>query len=145
MWKKLLQRLTEECVFAPPASASQITAAERSLGVNLPDSLRDLLSETNGVPGEYGLGLIWPWEQIIADNLAFRENEGFRELYMPFTHLLFFADAGNGDQFAFSIHADGVIHRPDVFAWNHEDDSRNWVAPSLEHYLDWWLTGKFTL
>jgi hypothetical protein len=63
---------------------------------------------------------------------------------MPFDHLLFFADAGNGDHFAFALHA-GVVRRPDVFAWNHEDDSRNWAAPSLEKYLEWWLTGRLKL
>lgn len=104
-----------------------------------------LLHETNGVEGEYGLGLVWPVERIVEDNLDFRKNEGFRDLYMPFGHLLFFADAGNGDQLAFPIHADSLIHRPDVFAWNHEDDSRSWVAPSFEKYLDWWLTGKIEL
>jgi len=29
-----------------------------------------------------------------------RANVVFRESYMPFENLLFFADAGNGDQFA---------------------------------------------
>ena len=33
---------------------------------------------------------------------------------MPFDHLLFFADAGNGDQFAFPIVADGVV-RQDIY------------------------------
>jgi hypothetical protein len=29
--------------------------------------------------------------------------------------------------------------------WNHEDDSRTWVAPNLAKYLEWWLTGRITL
>lgn len=145
MWKELLQKLTKECEFAPPASAIQIMTAEQSLSINFPESLRGLLYETDGVQGEYELSLIWPIGRIIEDNLTFRENENFRDIYMPFTHLLFFADAGNGDQFAFSIQADGMVHRPDIFAWNHEDDSRKCVAPSLERYLEWWLTGKIKL
>ena len=59
---------------------------------------------------------------------------------MPFDPLLFFDDAENGDQFAFSI-LKGEIRRPDVFAWNHEDDSRQWVAPSLAKYLESSLNG----
>jgi len=54
---------------------------------------------------------------------------------------LFFADAGNGDQFALVP----MTTRPEVFAWSHEDDSRTWVAPGLAKYLDWWLTGKIVL
>jgi hypothetical protein len=145
VWKEFLGRLDGHCELAPPASSDQIANAEAALGLKLPDPLRDLLRETNGVAGEYGLGLVWTVERILEDNLHFRKFEAFRALYMPFDHLLFFADAGNGDQFAFPIHADGRIHRPDVFVWNHEEDSRSWVAPSLERYLDWWLSGRIKL
>jgi hypothetical protein len=144
VWKSLIQRLDAECQFASPASPSQIAAAEHSLGVDFPEELRSLLSESDGVVGEYGLGLVWPLERIVADNLGFRGNKEFQQLYMPFDHLLFFADAGNGDQFSFAVNA-GVIRRPDVFAWIHEDDSRNWAAPSLEKYLEWWLSGCLKL
>lgn len=64
---------------------------------------------------------------------------------MPFEHLLFFGDAGNGDQFAFPIHADGTINRPDIFLWNHEMDSRSWIAPSLKLYFEWLLSGRIEL
>jgi hypothetical protein len=112
--------------------------------VELPADLAEVLLESNGIDGEYGLGLIWPAERIVADNRRFREYRDFRELYMPFDPLLFFADAGNGDQFAFVI-LDGAVRRPDVFAWDHENDSRTWVAPSLKTYLEWWLTGRLKL
>ena len=72
--------------------------------------------------------------------VKFRSKTDFRQLYMPFDSLLFFADPGNGDQFAFPIQSSS-IRRADVFVWNHEDDSRTWVAPSLEKYLEWWLDG----
>jgi len=60
---------------------------------------------------------------------------------MPFDSLLFFADAGNGDHFSYPIQS-GIIQKSDIFVWSHEDDSRTWVAPSLEKYLEWCLTGK---
>jgi hypothetical protein len=64
---------------------------------------------------------------------------------LPEEHsLLFFGDAGNGDQFAFTI-VDGAVRRRKVFAWDHEDDSRTWVAPSLDKYLEWWATGRIKL
>jgi hypothetical protein len=140
-WRALVRRLTAECEFSPPGTAQQFSAAERALGVALPGDLRDLLQESNGIAGQYGLGLVWPIERIEADNLGFRSNADYRELYMPFDHLLFFADAGNGDQFAYAVLA-GEVRRDDIFVWNHEDDSRTWVAPSLERYLEWWLSGQ---
>ncbi|MFD7020396.1 hypothetical protein [Streptomyces sp. NPDC059161] len=38
-----------------------------------------------------------------------------------------------------------TIDRPDVFVWNHEDDSRTWAAPSLAEYLRRRLTGRIEL
>jgi hypothetical protein len=143
-WRELVQRLTPDCDFSPPATESQIAAAERALGAALPADLRSLLLESNGIVGRYGLGLVWPVERIEADNVAFRSNADFGELYMPFDHLLFFADAGNGDQFAYCV-LTGEVRRDDVFAWNHEDDSRTWAAPTLARYLEWWLSGQLTV
>jgi hypothetical protein len=82
-------------------------------------------------------------DKIVHTNLQFRQSPNYNQLYMPFDSLLFFADAGNGDQFAFPIQAE-QIRRDDVFVWNHEDDSRFWVAPDLEKYIEWQLTGKIS-
>ncbi|GAA3687134.1 SMI1/KNR4 family protein [Nonomuraea antimicrobica] len=142
MWTALISALPDETTLHPPAPESAIRECAQLLGHRLPDQLAALLRESNGVEGAYGLGLIWPIERIAADNLAIRRNGGFAPLfYMPFDPLLFFADAGNGDQFALVPHTD----RSDVFAWNHENDSRTWVAPGLAEYLEWWLTGRIKL
>ena len=124
-----------------PASPDQLVGAENALGVQLPKELSSLLRETDGVKDEYGLDLIWPIRRIRDDNLMFRTYEDFVELYMPFDHLLFFSDAGNGDQFAFVI-TGGAVRRPDIFVWNHENDSRKWVAPALKIFLEWWQQGN---
>lgn len=133
-WRELVERLAPGCEFSPPATPAQLAAAERSLGVSFPDDLRELLSETNGVVGPAGFGLVWPVERVASDNTAFRSNADFRELYMPFDPLLFFADQGGGDQFAFRILA-GAIRAPDVYEWLHENDSRQWFAGDLRDYL----------
>jgi hypothetical protein len=55
---------------------------------------------------------------------------------MPFDHLLFFGAGAGGDRFAFAIHADGKIHKHDIFRWNHETDERVWIANSLETFFE---------
>ena len=105
------------------------------LNVALPDDLRSLLAQSDGVEGIYGLDLVWPSARILDDNTKFRTLPTFRDLYMPFEPLLFFGDAGNGDQFAYRICGGRV--RPGIFLWNHENDSRSWAAPSLERYFEW--------
>jgi hypothetical protein len=141
MWRERVQALTKAAVFKKSADSITLKSVEERLGIGLPDELRRLFSESDGINGEYGLGLIWNCERIVTDNLNFRNNPDFIDLYMPFDCLLFFADAGNGDQFAFAIR-NKQIQSSDVYVWNHEDDSRTWVAPSLEKYLAWWLAGK---
>jgi SMI1-KNR4 cell-wall len=141
VWIDMIRGLTPHAGFRPPASDAAIRDCERALGDPLGDDLAALLRETNGVTGEYDLGLIWPVERVAADNITFRTTPEFADLYMPFDALLFFADAGNGDQFAFVLR-DG---RKDVFAWDHETDSRSWVAPDLAKYLTWWLDGTIKL
>jgi hypothetical protein len=138
MWRELITNLCPKATYADPAPADELRRAADELHCTLPDELISLLRETNGVEGEYGLGLVWPIGRIIDDNLHFRE--AFKDLYMPFEPLLFFADAGNGDQFAFPR----IPPRSEVFSWNHEDDSRNWAASSLEQYLQSWLEGKIS-
>jgi hypothetical protein len=140
-WREFVQSLTSDFTFHSSATLDEIEKVESSLGILFPDELKSLLQESDGIVGSYGSGLIWDVERIKKDNLNFRQFPDFKDLYMPFDHLLFFADAGNGDQFAFGI-LNRKIRNPDIFVWNHEDDSRTWVAPSLDAYLEWWLNGK---
>ncbi|WP_432825178.1 SMI1/KNR4 family protein [Dactylosporangium sp. CA-092794] len=141
MWRERISGWTAEVTFHGGASASTLRACELALGQDLPHDLAELLRESDGVDGEYGLGLIWPAARIAADNLDLRNDATLAGLYMPFEPMLFFADAGNGDQFAFVMR-----DRPaDVFVWDHETDSRTMVAPSLATYLEWWLDGRLTV
>jgi hypothetical protein len=143
-WRKFVQSITSEFTFHPPASVEDIEKAESSLDVTFPDTLKTLLQGSDGIEGSYGLGLIWNVQRIADDNLFFRQFSEYKDLYMPFDHLLFIADAGNGDQFAFPV-LNGKIQKRDIYVWNHVEDSRQWVAPSLDLYLEWWLNGKIKI
>ncbi|WP_245769150.1 SMI1/KNR4 family protein [Streptomyces indicus] len=114
-----------------PAAPSDLTAIEARLGTRLPDALRALLSESDGLEGEYGEGVVWPAARILEDNRMFRSHPDFPELYESFDPLLFFGDNGGGDQFAFVR----TPERDDVFVWDHETDERNRVVGSLGEYV----------
>jgi hypothetical protein len=140
-WPDFLARIGGgELRLARPASQGDLDAGACRLGREIPEELAELLAVTNGVSGQYELAVVWPVERIVADNLMFRSHADFPSLYMPFDSLVFFGDAGNGDQFAIPQAAE--LHRRDVFVWNHEDDSRRWVAPSIRRYIEWWLSGQ---
>lgn len=82
--------------------------------------------------GHTDVDTVWSVDQIVETNLQFWSDQTFAQLYMPFTPFLFFGDNGGGDQFAFVQ----TPERPDIFVWEHESDSRRWVANNLQDYLN---------
>lgn len=144
MWKDMVTNKTNDYQFRSPATQSDLEQIREAFGIELPADLKSLLSETNGIFCEYGSALIWSASQIVRENKNIRNHEGFHDIYWSFDTLLFFSDAGNGDLFGFSI-INGVIRKNDIYVWNHEDDSRKWVAPSLKKFIEWSLDGKITV
>jgi hypothetical protein len=137
MWRELLKSLAwdGEIDLAPPATTSQITETEKALQVALPDDLKQLLLETREVRGSFGVALVMPADSIVTENLGYRSEPEFKELYMPFDPLLIFGEDRNGDMYAFRI-LDGKIRDSAVYHWNHEDDSRTWFASNLQQYFE---------
>ncbi|MEC1263015.1 SMI1/KNR4 family protein [Bacillus swezeyi] len=141
MWRHLIRRLSEEYTFNKPSQTARLEEIKRKLNIQLPNELESLLKETDGINDEFDCPLIWSADRIIEENEELRNGEVFKDIYMPFDCLLFIADAGNGDLFAYSI-LNGSIQKDDIYVWNHEDDSRTWVAPSLKQFIEWWIDGK---
>lgn len=140
MWRELIDTVNPEARLHPPATVTQLAVVEQAVGVALPDGLRGLLLETNGVEHAYGYDLIWPADRIIRENIEVRTATFFIEHYMPLDSLLFFADAGNGDLFGFPI-IQGVVSNSVIFVWDHEDDSRTSQAVSLKRFVEAWGAG----
>ena len=144
MWKEYIQSATTGYHFAEPTIKSDIRQIKEKLHVDLPTDLLELLNETNGVFDEFDCPIVWSTKQILEDNLFFRTFRDYKDIYMPFDHLLFFSDAGNGDLFGFPI-LNGSIQRDDVFVWDHESDSRNWVASSLKDFIEGWANSRISV
>ncbi|MDT3723652.1 SMI1/KNR4 family protein [Streptomyces sp. DSM 41972] len=140
--REILAGASAEC--SAPVDAAARREAERRLGRAVPARLGALLRDTDGVVDAYGTEVVWPLARIAGQNLLSWSGEGLRESHMPFGSLLFFGDNGGGDQFALVV----APERDDVFVWDHETDSRVWVAGSIDAYLrralaegaagDWW-------
>lgn len=149
-WKEyILQlKLVDELTgfgFQSPVEIKEIQDLKLHFNLDeLPGELEELYKQINGVQHKYDgtvIGdLIWPVEKVIEINHEYRSYKDFKDLYMSFDQLLFFSDAGNGDCFGFKT-LNGRFKRNDVFVWNHEDDSRTWVAPDLKIFITGWLNG----
>ncbi|EJV84592.1 MULTISPECIES: SMI1/KNR4 family protein [Bacillus cereus group] len=143
MWKNTIRSISSNLSLKNPATKDELAEVQKNLQLELPNDLYQLLQETNGIEGEYGQ-FIWDASKIKIENMNMRNIVGFKDLYMPFDCLLFFADGGNGDLFGYSI-LNGIVQRDDIYVWNHENDSRTWVAPSLKIFMVWWESGKITI
>ena len=128
MWRDLAAELG--LAVTDPASRPDVEAAEAACGCALPDVLRELLAETDGLGGR----LVFSAREIARVNREMRTTPDFAELYMPFDPLLIFGAEDNGDLFAFRILA-GAADPMDIFVWDHETDSRTATAFGLERYL----------
>ncbi|MFI8850006.1 SMI1/KNR4 family protein [Streptomyces sp. NPDC053499] len=131
MWREIARQAFPGVEFSVPVDAGRVAAAEQRLGCPMPSELVSLLRETDGMVGQEGVDTVWPLQQIVEQNLHFWSDRAFADLYMSFDALLFFGDNGGGDQFAFVR----IPSRADIFVWEHEDDSRRWVARDLQDYL----------
>ncbi|MCX5390547.1 SMI1/KNR4 family protein [Streptomyces sp. NBC_00094] len=132
MWRELTTGIYDGVGFREPVTSAEFDRAEQLLEESIPVELKELLSETDGITGHTGTNVVWPLERIIKDNQKFRRDRSFADLYMPFDPLLFFGDNGGGDHFAFVMQP----VKPDIFVWQHESDSRKWVASDLQDYLE---------
>ncbi|WEK56080.1 MAG: SMI1/KNR4 family protein [Candidatus Cohnella colombiensis] len=135
MWKEFISELECELSFNQPASIESINSAEIELNVQFPQTLKELLLESNGVLDEFECDALWPLERIIEENKSIRIEE-----QITFNNFLLFSDAGNGDLFAFSI-KEGNDNNEEIYVWNHEDESREIVSTSLKDFISGWFEG----
>ena len=134
-------------VFSPPASRQAIEECENRLGVIFPKELRNLLLQTNGIrerlstlKGENETGcFLFSVERILEINLFQRTQTD--DYTMPLDCLLFFAEDGIGDYFGFAV-VKGQVPHSRIYFWNHEDDSRLSISPSLAYFIENWRIGK---
>ncbi|MGK9460648.1 SMI1/KNR4 family protein [Streptomyces sp. G6] len=126
-WRDIIEEFPS-ALSREPVEPQALQRLEQLLGLALPGELTAFLLESDGLLDTYGTEVVWPAERILSDNLAFRGDDQFRSLYLPFDSLLFFGDSGGGDQFAFACRP----HRAGVFVWDHETDERYLVSPALE-------------
>ena len=146
-WKENINRLdladsSTHFEFNNPASENIFQNLQSQLDlIELPSELEDLYKQSNGISRHFKgqkIGeLIWTAEEVIEVNKEYRSDPQYKELYMSFNQLLFISDAGNGDLFGF-VSLNGKFDRSDIFVWNHENDSRIWIAPNLTKFMEYY-------
>ena len=129
-WKNLLEEFIGDyssITLNPPATEQQISEIEEKLHINLPADIKDILGEFNG-----DNFFLLSAEQMIKINLMVRTFN----FCMPLDCLLFFGENGCGDYYGYPITREDGIRSDNVFMWNHEYDSREWKATSLQEAIE---------
>jgi hypothetical protein len=133
-WSALIRSVDPASTFGAPVDEAALRACEAALGHPLSADVVALLRETDGVRTAYDDSSLWTLARIHEENVWIRTDEQYAELYQPFDDLCFFDDAGNGDMYGFVPRREAHgLH--DIYRWDHEDDSRTWVAPDLASYI----------
>lgn len=145
--------------FYPAASEEDLAAAEALLNARLPESLRSLLLETNGIlelmaidgmvidGGDWfeAMWLLWNLAEIVEQNHFYRDAAEGGAYSRDFRRLAFFANAGcDGILFGFPMVEDRVCG-PNVVVWSPIFDELEEVAPSLDDFLEGWVTGRISV
>ncbi|MBD3212418.1 MAG: SMI1/KNR4 family protein [Candidatus Lokiarchaeota archaeon] len=130
-WKNKISIISDEWKIIDPADPDLIVEIEQTFHIKLPEEFLNLYNATNGVKDQFSYDIIFPDKDLLKRNQEMRTNDGFKNLYMPFDHLLFIGEYGNGDLFGYPITMNREIKKRSIFIWNHENDSREWAAMSI--------------
>ncbi|WP_286131570.1 SMI1/KNR4 family protein [Bacillus sp. FJAT-25509] len=95
MCKSLINKTSEDSLFNELATQEQLEEINEKFNLEITNELANILKETNGF--DCGGVRFWPLNDIIEENIERRTLEVYKDCYMNFDILLFFADAGNGD------------------------------------------------
>lgn len=115
-----------EIKLSNPTSIQKINEIESIIWLSLPQDIKNIYLISNGVSLHYS-DPIWDIDTLIWLQNTMRETNAFKELYSDFSNILFFWDDWGWNYFWYKLNANWTLPW-DVFIWNHENDSRTWVA-----------------
>jgi hypothetical protein len=155
MWRELISALTADTRpigdlkpgpdFFEGSTPHQLAAVEQHLRFRLPQSLTDLLEESNGVLVTFGQHMVWNTDELVQYNLPGCVIPSFQTDSPGNQCLLFFGDAGvDGIQFGFLVATDGTVSE-EVYAWYPISNELVHKASSLQDYIESWLSGRMTV
>lgn len=151
-WTTLLHQLPQDGIILKPnlpaVSEADLQAVQMTLDLTFPGELLHFYQETNGL-SEWLDGmligeLIWSLDRLLAENEDYRTDPQLQSIYQPFDSLLFFGASGTGDLFGYLIE-NKKVKDDGIWVWNHEDDSREPVAPNLDAFVRGWMAGSISI
>ena len=146
MWRELIQSYTQNGVLTEPASEGEIEWVEGTLEAKMPESLRSLLRESDGMavrlrlPGEGDevKSVVWSTDEMMSQNLELRANDPIHGKDKTYPYL-FFASEPNGDPMAFLVEGGQAKDAPIVVLSHDHRWERRTRATDLRGYIEAFL------
>jgi hypothetical protein len=128
--------------FQRPAMSKELSELEFALGGRLPDDIKEVLTQTDGILDELLIGgewleniwLMWPCSEL---KLLVKSH---REAGVPHEYLAFSPAGADGILFLCSIGSDHGTESP-VFVWSPIENTIEPIAESLAAFYLGWLRG----
>ena len=137
MYRELLEKLIAGHNWAKvqgPCSEKEVAEAEKYVGFDFPDELKNLLTEINGDR----------WFLLSADEIVsnvktnreifpeYLEKEEFEE---KVNRYIFFATNGCGDYYCYRVFPNGKTDDSAIYIWEHELFETRMVAKDIEDLI----------
>ena len=136
MWREVLSTKWPEVEFSPPCSLANVESVEASLGMPLPDELRALYFETDGVYSTRAyMWIVWCINDVLKRTHYMHTSPDIAFYEKSFNELLFFGDLGNGDLLAFQTDSTLQSYQS-VGIWDHETGEYLESAKSMQEMID---------
>lgn len=111
-----------------PATITEIQEAEKTVGYQFPNDLKQLLLELNG--DSYLLLSTNRIKEICQLN-----KEYLKEVYEDIDCHIFFAENGCGDYYCYNISENGEADTSDIYIWEHETNKTTIVAKDIKELI----------
>lgn len=132
MYSELILELSQGNEFVkiqPPCPESEIDGAEKVVGYQFPNELRNLLRELNG-----DKWLLLSAQEIIEQaklNREMQKENSDEEFAKELDKFIFFATNGCGDYYCYHADSNGVIDETTIYVWEHEEFCWRKIATNM--------------
>ncbi len=132
-WRDLLLECLPGCQLEDPLTPEEIRAAEKKLGMLLPEELSSFYLASGALNSEAHSLIVSPLPSVVEENLDLWGGR-LNNRCMPFHGVFVFGTPGNGDKYFYPRLGNGKFGES-IFLWAPETDSRTWQAESLKSIL----------
>lgn len=137
-WKDFIERVekTDDVCFIlnAPVTNETLTRLETFCHATLPEEFKQLYLQGDGIAEKLEVAeiigyLIFPLQQVKDYNRMLRRWHNNLKKYF------FVSDSGYDDYFGYYIE-DQQLKSTDIFVWKHEENKIEWVAPSVNVFIE---------